>query len=36
LEVAKKCGSNDDEGNISYKIGLLYFKSGNYQRAIDF
>ncbi|EGR30552.1 hypothetical protein IMG5_129380 [Ichthyophthirius multifiliis] len=36
LDVAKKADKEEDEGNICHKIGLLYYKIGNYQRSIDF
>ena len=35
-QVAKKADREEDEGNICHKIGLLYFKIGNYSRSIEF
>lgn len=33
--VAEKAGNDVIIGGISHKIGLLYFKTGEYEKAIE-
>ena len=36
LDVAQKANDQEAEGSICYKMGLLYFKFGDFNRTIDF
>ena len=36
FKVAQKASDQEAEGSICYKIGLLYFKYGDFNKTIDF
>lgn len=36
LNVAQKAEDQEAEGSICYKIGLLYFKSNDYEKTIEY